>query len=188
MPESFFPGARYLWAGVGAKKGLGVLDFTDSADVDPSYDPSLAFFLPVNFGGGKRKLMASWAFNHRASTRFGPEYAGQPLKAFNHYQQWMETGDLIVAGDFNNSVVWDKPKGNNNFSAIADALADYGLVSAYHVTTSSEFGEEADATLFHTKKREKPYHIDYIFMKSTKSITDLSVGHMFCGRSFNQKI
>lgn len=176
LPESFFPGARFLWAGVDPKKGLGVIDFTDSAYVDQSYDTSLALFLPVNLDGGRQKLLASWAFNHRAASRFGPEYAGQPLKAFNHYHEWMEEGDLIVAGDFNNSVVWDKPKGKNNFSAIAGALSDYGLMSAYHSYTTTKFGEEAQATLYHTKKYDKPYHIDYIFLKDTESIKDLSVG------------
>jgi exonuclease III len=182
LPESFFPGARYLWTGIDPKKGLGVIDFTDSANVDKSHDESLAFFLPVNLDSGKQKLLATWAFNHRATNRFGPEYAGQPLKAFSHYHQWMEGGDLIVAGDFNNSVVWDKPEGKNNFDAIASTLSNYGLASAYHAfnkTASGNktaFGEESHATFYHTKKLEKPYHIDYVFIKNTERIKDMWVG------------
>lgn len=176
LPESFFPGARYHWAGKDQKKGLGVVDFTESSEVDQDYNENLAFFLPINLNGGRQKLLATWAFNHRAVTRFGQEYAGQPLRAFEHYYEWMKDSDLIVAGDFNNSAVWDKPKGNNNLSAIAGALSGHGLVSAYHEFTSAEFGKEDHATLYHTKKQEKPYHIDYVFLSSAKGLKDVSVG------------
>lgn len=176
LPESFFPGATYHWVGKDQKKGLCVIDFTCSSEIDQIYKENLAFFLPINLKPGRQKLLATWAFNHRAASRYGGEYVGEPLYAFSHYQNWLNDGDLIVAGDFNNSVVWDKPNGGNNFCDIERALSDTGLVSAYHEYFSMKFGQEDHATLYHTKSRDKPYHIDYVFLNRTKSLNDVSIG------------
>ena len=38
----------------------------------------------------------------------------------------------IVAGDFNNSIIWDKKGNDNNFNNINDHFVDLGFVSNYH--------------------------------------------------------
>ena len=39
------------------------------------------------------------------------------------------------------------------------------MKSSYHEYSNEKFGEESKGTLFHTKKQNKPYFIDYIYYK-----------------------
>ena len=71
-----------------------------------------------------------------------------------------------MVGDFNNSVIWDKPNNRNNFVEINSELNKIGLKSTYHTLTHEVFGKEAKGTLFHTKKESKKYHIHYIYTKA----------------------
>jgi endonuclease/exonuclease/phosphatase family metal-dependent hydrolase len=84
----------------------------------------------------------------------------------------METDQGIIAGDFNNSVIWDKGNKESNFINTNSTLSHLGYESAYHQLTGEEFGAERSTTLYHTKKRDKIYHIDYIYLKG---ITPISV-------------
>jgi exodeoxyribonuclease III len=73
----------------------------------------------------------------------------------------------IVAGDFNNSVVWDKPGGTGNFRAVATDLETNGFKSSYHSINKCSYGSEPDKTLFFRKNTEMTYHIDYCFASAT---------------------
>ena len=42
-------------------------------------------------------------------------------------------------------------------------LADLGLSSVYHSYFGEEQGQESRPTLYHLKKADKPYHVDYAF-------------------------
>jgi endonuclease/exonuclease/phosphatase family metal-dependent hydrolase len=72
----------------------------------------------------------------------------------------------VFGGDFNNSVIWDKPNNKNNFQNINSHLEGLGFASAYHTNTDDDFGCEESATFFHTKQESKKYHIDYLYLKS----------------------
>jgi endonuclease/exonuclease/phosphatase family metal-dependent hydrolase len=114
-------------------------------------------------------LLGIWAYNHRA-IRFGSEFNGNTIDAIDFYRSWLQESDqAIVAGDLNNSVIWDKPNNRNNFVEINSELNKIGLKSAYHSLADEVFGEEAKGTLFHTKKESKKYHIDYIYTKALGS-------------------
>jgi endonuclease/exonuclease/phosphatase family metal-dependent hydrolase len=80
-----------------------------------------------------------------------------------------------VAGDFNHSVVWDRPNGPNNFAAIDELMRELGLRSAYHSEMGESFGRESCGTYFHTKKAEKPYHIDYVYAHHAIPVRQVSV-------------
>ena len=49
---------------------------------------------------------------------------------------------------------------------INQKLNEFNFFSAYHQTTKENFGEEKQATLFHTKDKNKPYFIDYLYVKN----------------------
>jgi adenine specific DNA methylase Mod len=83
-------------------------------------------------------------------------------------------GDL-VAGDFNNGPQWDVPGHPNNFVGINEALNSLGLYSAYHQLHTEEFGMETQATYFHQRNSNKPFHIDYIY-SNLKPIKSVEVG------------
>ena len=55
------------------------------------------------------------------------------------------------------------------------ALNSLGYQSAYHQLTGEEFGAEKSATLYHTKNKNKQYHIDYIYIKGITAL-DLEIG------------
>lgn len=53
----------------------------------------------------------------------------------------------MISGDFNTSVIWDKPTKRKKFGDFMDHLESHGLVSAYHHHHGAERGSEPDPTL-----------------------------------------
>ena len=174
LSDDFFPGHDYFWTGRNEKKGLGILIRKSNSFIDESHDKNLINFLPIK--SENIRLLGVWAYNHRAS-KFGSEISGNTIDAIRFYKTWLSTNDkkCIVAGDFNNSVIWDKKGNDNNFKNINDHLEDLGFVSSYHNLNRENFGKESSATFFHTKKESKKYHIDYIYSKGLNPV-ELEVG------------
>ena len=165
LPEDFFPNAKYYWTGHTKNKGIGVVLFNNIAKVDESFNNKLDYFLPLNLDNGKR-LLATWSFTHRASGRFGEGHIGHVSEAIKYYKDWLDGSEkVIISGDFNNSVIWDKGNKDSNFRNTNTVLESMGFTSCYHKLNNEDFGQEECATLFHTKKRDKTYHIDYVFLK-----------------------
>ena len=170
VEEDFFDGYRFFWTGRNDNKGLGVLINDTSARLHVAFQSNFIYFLPIETD--ECNILSVWAFNHRAA-KFGGGLSGYPIDAFNYYEHWLKEKDRsFVVGDFNNSVVWDKPGKANNFAAINQFLESMNLKSVYHQNTGDIFGRETTPTLYHTKKQSKPYHIDYIYQKGfqTKSL------------------
>jgi exonuclease III len=158
-----FPGFDFHWTGDSPRKGLGVFTRDTFTSVATSYDSTFKYFLPIEMGG--IRILGVWAFNQRAR-RFGPEANGFPRDALAHYREWLGGGDRgVIAGDFNNSTVWDKPRGKSNFRSTVDELAEIGYQSAYHLARNQAFGSELNPTLIFRKNTDQPFHIDYIFSK-----------------------
>ena len=112
-------------------------------------------------------MLGVWSFNHRAS-KFGSDVSGNTIDAINFYRDWFgeENERCIVAGDFNNSIIWDKKDNENNFNNINDHFMNLGFASNYHSLKKEIFGKESSATFYHTKNESKKYHIDYIYSKN----------------------
>ena len=165
LPLDFFPNAEYHWIGHNQNKGVGVVLFNNSAEVDESFNNKLDYFLPLNLDNGI-KLLATWSFTHRAAGRFGEGHVGHVSDAIKYYEAWLKESDKgIICGDFNNSIIWDKPNKESNFKETNETLNRLGFRSAYHELTNEDFGKEKLSTLYHTKNKDKPYHIDYVFLK-----------------------
>jgi endonuclease/exonuclease/phosphatase family metal-dependent hydrolase len=148
------------WRERSRHKGLGVFSFGNLyLTRSPYFDPRFEVFLPVEVVGGRRfNLLAVWALNFRAVSGV------TMLDAIRFYRRFLEFTDSVVAGDFNNSVFWDRPGKPTNFSGVADALSDLGLSSAYHATTGASFAKERHPTLWFLKRPHQGYHIDYCFL------------------------
>ena len=168
LKEDYFPNAKFFWTGRIENKGLGVLIKNGSASLDSIHNPNLINFLPIR--SDDLKILGVWAYNHRAK-KFGDDVSGETIQAIEFYKEWLVDGNLpcVFGGDFNNSVIWDKPNNQNNFQNINSKLEDLGFNSAYHSQTADQFGSEETATFFHTKQESKKYHIDYLYLKSLKS-------------------
>ena len=165
LDKSYFPNSEYWWIGKDEKKGLGIIIFNKSAKISNSYNENLIYFLPLQTD--EIKILGTWAYNHRAKQRFGDGFKGSVSDAINHYKDWLLQDDkIMVSGDFNNSVLWDRGDNINNFKNINQKLNEFNFISAYHQTTKENFGEEKQSTLFHTKDKNKPYFIDYLYIKN----------------------
>jgi len=167
-------GYLFRWRGNNPKKGLGVLVKRQEVVVSPLLQDEWTYFLPLTFPESGIRLLATWAYNHRA-TRFGPGRIGCPLEVLASMSEWLGEGHALVVGDFNNSVVWDKPNGPRNFGAVDAKLCALGFRSAYHSHTSEVLGSETRSTYFHTKNLAKPFHIDYCFVHSSLNIESVTV-------------
>jgi exodeoxyribonuclease III len=74
--------------------------------------------------------------------------------------------DIVVAGDFNNNVLWDRPRKRNNHAMTVEELGALDLKSAYHETRGIAQGNEPDPTIYWRDRRLNGprYHIDYCFV------------------------
>lgn len=168
-PEFTFADAQ--WVERSRHKGLGVFSFGHVRLTRArGYDPRYEVFLPLTVTGLRRfNLLAVWALNFHA-----PSALTMP-DALQRYRSFLTRRDTVVAGDFNNSVFWDRPGKRTNFASIAQTLSALGLASAYHAVTNEPFGQERQGTLWFLKRPYQQYHIDYCFVPTTWVSSSLSV-------------
>jgi exonuclease III len=161
VPRDHFKGFDFQWVGQNDKKGLGVLTRGPSKFPQEIYRSDFIYFIPVLFKDFF--ILGAWAFNGRAQ-KFGVDSSGYFLDVLDHYGEQIRSSEkVVIAGDFNNGPQWDVPGHRNNFAGINFALNELGLYSAYHELKSEEFGNETQATHFHQRNADKPFHIDYIY-------------------------
>jgi hypothetical protein len=176
-----------VWVGGSSNKGLAVISFTGSElALDVSYKMTNQYIAPVQVTGQKPfRLLAVWDHNDRKeglNRRPGPL-----LRALDDSADFCRHDDLVVAGDFNNNPLWDKPNGPNNMRIIAQELMKRRLVSLYHRTTGLDFGAEVRATYWQYRNREMPYHIDYIFVPTNwfENMISFEIGNFEDWSSFS---
>lgn len=167
-------GYQYIWRGNNPKKGLGVIGKNLEMIVEPNEDKFWTYFIPFSIPQLKLRILALWAYNHRA-VRFGHDFNGNALSVINQLEGWLSSCPSLVVGDFNNSVIWDKVEGKYNFKDINQKLNQIGLSSAYHKHRDIGFGLENEATFFHTKNINKPYHIDYCYAHRSLSLEQVKI-------------
>ncbi|OEU42968.1 hypothetical protein BGV40_06545 [Methanosarcina sp. Ant1] len=178
-----------VWIGNNKNKGLGVFSFNGiRISLHKSYCEDFQYVLPIEVTVNNEKIMnliAVWAQkNDEKDTK--RRYIGNVWCALNHYKELLET-PIIIAGDFNWNVIWDNDKYRlyGTLTDVINLLEQYGIHSTYHSIpdvifgTNTIFGYEKDPTLFLLKKKEKAYHIDYIFT-SPNFIN--SIGSCFVGK------
>ncbi len=167
----------------------GVIAFNgDKLALDDSYRSANQYVAPVHVIGRKTfRLLAVWDHNDRKeglNRRPGPI-----LRALNDSSGFCRHDDLVVAGDFNNNPQWDKLNGPNNMAVIAQTLTDRALVSLYHHTSGQAFGAETRHTYWYWRRRERAYHIDYIFVPQAwlPQVTAFELGSFddWCGNGLS---
>jgi exonuclease III len=162
-----------VWIGNNNKKGLGIFSLNNiKMSLHKSYCEEYKYILPIEVLINNRKtmnLIAVWAQNNSEIPK--RRYIGNVWCALNHYKDLLEE-PMVIAGDFNWNVIWDNDKKYPLYGTLTDVinlLGKYGIYSIYHsipdaiFSTDTSFGYEKDPTLFLLKKKEKAYHIDYMF-------------------------
>ena len=175
IPECEHPGnlnfdSRFLnpntiiWHGNNKHKGLGVFSFNGyTIKLLDTHNQHIKTVLPIRVSNKREKylLLAVWAHNpHDPAYR----YIGQVWKAIEAYENLFEHEQVIIAGDFNSNVIWDKLKRKISHTMVVEKLQNIGIVSSYHLNTKYKQGQEKHPTFFLYRHENKPYHIDYCFV------------------------
>jgi exodeoxyribonuclease III len=160
-----------VWIGNNNKKGLGVFSFNNlKISLHESYFEEFKYILPLEVTINNEKitnLIAVWAQDNNDPKR---RYIGNVWCALNYYKDLFKE-QVIIAGDFNWNVIWDRGKSSlyGTLTDVINLLGQYGIYSAYHSIPDvifgieTNFGYEKEPTLYHLKDKKKPYHVDYIF-------------------------
>jgi exodeoxyribonuclease-3 len=190
-----FVPASAVWVGENPNKGLGVFAFNaHKVALSNTYDRSIRHIAPVHVSGRLPvNLLAVWAFNTPIDG-WSKNRKAPFLRAVDRYEPFLRNASTIVAGDFNNHVLWDKPGYTNNHANAVAALDAFGLVSAYHVDRGVRHGHEGEPTHYWRDRRKDgaTYHLDYIFLPDewTTGLREMTVGSFedWCGNGLSDHV
>lgn len=168
------------WIGTNPNKGLLAASFGEwQLDVDASYDPGYQWVLPLHLSGPRHlRVLAVWEMDRRGTGYPEARQRGSVRVALPHYADFL-AGDAdlsLISGDFNASVIWDKPGKLRNFGDLNRELKYRGFVSVYHHHHGWNLGAEPDPTLWWRRKEDATYHIDYTFVSRPDAIKSVVTG------------
>lgn len=152
-----------LWFGNNLNKGLGIFSYGEyKFKLLDVHNPEIKTIIPILVTGGEADfiLFAIWAFNNEDVNY---NYIGQVWKAIHYYESLLKTEKVILVGDFNSNVIWDKLHRKSNHSDVVAKLSELNIFSAYHFYLNQIPGKEVHPTFFLYRHKDKPYHIDYCF-------------------------
>ena len=155
-----------VWCGDNPNKGLGIFAFNGYRvhAVNPAY-AYLRHVLPATVSGAMSfKLLGVWAQNASGgNTR--KHQLGPLRRSLSKHASFLRGGSTVVAGDFNNNCIWDRPGWRINHRPVVERLAGFGIESVYHAVMDEEQGAESVPTHYWRDRRKDgpTYHIDYIF-------------------------
>jgi Endonuclease/Exonuclease/phosphatase family len=164
------------WFGENPHKGLGVM-VAKPWQILRSQEPKHKWIVPVWIGGPTNfLLLAVWTARIKESHE--RSYIGQLCEAVRGNPSWFNEESVVLCGDFNSNVIWDKTRRVDNHSFVVKFLAERNIVSAYHHYFSELEGEEKRPTHFFYHQKKRGYHIDYVFLPSewAKRIKVVEVG------------
>ena len=131
--------------------------------MSPLPQPEQKWIVPVKVDSPTPfTLIAVWACAVGSSRK--DRYIGQIYQALMAHPEWFNGNPVVVAGDFNSNKIWDAKRKVGNHSDVVKVLGERGLVSAYHEYFNESQGLESSPTLHLSRRRERPYHIDYVFI------------------------
>lgn len=166
---------EYLWIGDNKNKGLGVFSRKGHKLVKLNWDCGrLQLFLPFQFDS-KTTIVAIWT-KQAGSKHFG--YVGQLWKYLQLHKSKLTQGNTILCGDWNSNAIWHDHEAWWNHLDVVRELEELDICSLYHRLYNRQQGQEIHPTLYMYRKRERPFHIDYIFMhqKIFDNETSLDIG------------
>ncbi|MES2577571.1 MAG: endonuclease/exonuclease/phosphatase family protein [Bacteroidota bacterium] len=158
-----------FWFGKNQNKGLGIFSYSDfKIKLLSIHNPEFKYVLPLSVSNNEIELtiFAIWAQkpqNHDC-------YTEQIWNAVHFYSDLLNNENVILAGDFNSSSIWDKPKRIYNHTNLVNFLKNKNIYSTYHSFHSQTQGKETASTLFMHRKIDRPYHIDFCF--ASKNLID----------------
>lgn len=166
-----------FWFGQNLNKGLGVFSYSDfKIKLHSVHNPEFKYVLPLSVSNSTIEftIFAIWAQkpqNHDC-------YTEQIWNAVHFYSNLLNKENVILAGDFNSSSIWDKPNRVYNHTNLVNFLKNKNIQSTYHNFYHQEQGKENDSTLFMHRKIDRPYHIDFCFASNNliNKIKNVEIG------------
>jgi exodeoxyribonuclease III len=154
-------------------KGLAVVSYGDyRLTVHEAYDPSLRWILPLKVDGPLSfVLFAVWTVPH-PETRY---YVQCLFEAVETYRDVLKLPRVVWAGDFNNNIVFDRPRDDLKFAHWLAKVRTLGFTSLYHLQNRCKHGAEPDDTFFLYHDARKGHHLDFIFAKPALYRTGVTV-------------
>jgi len=153
-----------IWHGSNPHKGLGVFSYNKDLKLKllDVHNDEFRIVLPIEVTGGQYQfiLFAIWAFNPLDQHYI---YVGQIWKAIHHYESLLQNNNVILAGDFNSNVLWDKPGKRVNHTDLVSKLSSLNISSSYHSFFNIKHGAELHPTFYLYRHKRRPYHLDYCF-------------------------
>lgn len=144
---------NYIWFGENNNKGLGIFA-KDTIILNNNNWPHycLRHFISAEINKSFN-ILAVWA-----SKPYIEEYY-----IYQSINEEKYNNKMVIIGDFNSNVIWDKKHQTRNFSNVISKLEKIGLTSAYHFVNKEEYGKETQKTFYLYRHTDKGYHIDYAF-------------------------
>ena len=165
------PAGCSAWVGSNRHKGLAVLSYGDyRVSLDSKHDASIQWAAPITVTGPHSFfLLAIWEQR---------PYGEGVQSALELYRDRLTSGAAVVAGDFNQSSIWDRPNRPRNHTRTVGLLEELGLASAYHHHFEVDQGKELHPTHYWHYNPATTFHIDYCFMPEQwcERITAVAVG------------
>lgn len=152
----------FIWHGELPAKGLGVFSYSNyTLEVIPQFNPEFKFIVPIRVSKDDQSfiLMAVWTQAEKGS---GSRYIQHLWNAVNHYSALLDE-DIIIVGDLNSNVQWDKDYRTGSHSEVVELLEQKNIHSLYHHFLGLPQGNEPDPTFYMYRHNDKPFHIDYCF-------------------------
>ncbi|PWL27167.1 MAG: exonuclease [Fluviicola sp. XM-24bin1] len=153
----------FLWYGDSPNKGIGIFSYSDyKFELLPAFNPNFRFILPIKVSNkeGAFLLFAIWAMDNKEYPE--ARYIGQIWLALNFYSSLLSL-PTIITGDFNSNKIWDEKERVGNHTDVVNFLSVKNILSTYHEQEGENQGEELHPTFHMYRKKERPYHIDYLF-------------------------
>jgi hypothetical protein len=164
------------WFGDNPNKGLGILvarpwGIVESKESQYKWIVPLRISDPVNF-----LLIAVWA--SQVGKNLKDNYIVRVHRAVETNPGWFNGQPIVLCGDFNSNAIWDKKRKEGNHSAVVKFLGHRKIVSAYHHFFSEEHGRETRPTHYFWHRKNRGFHIDYLFLSEhwATRIRDVEVG------------
>lgn len=166
-----------FWFGENTNKGLGIFSYSDfKIQLLEIHNPNFKYIIPLSVTNSNITLIifAIWAQKPENNDC----YTEQIWNAVHFYNELLENDNVILAGDFNSSSIWDKPNRICNHTNLVDFLSGKNIRSSYHTFKNESQGKESSPTLFMHRKIDRPYHIDYCFVSNNliNSIRNVEIG------------
>lgn len=155
------------WIGDNFSKGLGVFTFNDfKIDLYDKYTDEFKYILPlmVSKGDTTYKLIAVWTKKVEDKKKNHINYIRQLHFALKEYESFIDDENVIITGDLNSNLIWERTGVDKNHQDVLDQLSDKNIYSSYHRFFKEEQGKERQGTYFHYHKENRPFHIDFCFL------------------------